>query len=104
MGWGAEEFSTSQAVPCELIDYVKPFTDSYSIIHQNHIQGLFWEEFSIENNMDFAIHIPPTKDMSDHFVNGEDTNGPNMDDLHFDMRGEASSEWNQTISECSWKP
>lgn len=35
--------------------------------------------------------------MTENFAQGDGTDGPNVDDLRFDMRADASSEWNQTV-------
>ena len=71
---------------------------THDVTSQNRIRGLFRAIFDIENDMDFALHIPPSNQTINHLNNREgDVDGPDVDDLRFDMRGDVSSEWNQRV-------
>ena len=52
--------------------------------------------FDVAHDDDFTLHEPPTHEKIHRFKRGEGE-GPNPDDLHIDMKGSISSEWNNAV-------
>lgn len=58
-----------------------------------HIRQLFKDVFGIKQDEDFVTHLAATASAIQSYIDGGD--GPNINDLHLDMQGSYSSEWNK---------
>jgi hypothetical protein len=65
-------------------------------IVQAHVHRLFKKVFEVNQDDDFATHECVLPTIARAYDSG-DGDGPDSDDLHFDMIGRVNSRWNQAV-------
>ena len=63
---------------------------------QELVRDTFKAKFEIENDDEIVKHIPACDEELEEFL-GDDTKGPNPDELHIDGRHKISSKWNKAV-------
>jgi hypothetical protein len=67
---------------------------------QSETRSLFKEKFNVDKDEEFALHVPPSRSDIEAFEEEGDagtTDGPDPDNMKFDMEGGTTSLWNKKI-------
>jgi hypothetical protein len=76
----------------------KPVNDHYLVLWKKRVLTFYREVFDIRSGMDFMDHKSANEsDVRDYAKDMED--GPNPEDLHFDMTTGPDSVWNRRVLE-----
>ncbi|EGO28287.1 hypothetical protein SERLADRAFT_405890 [Serpula lacrymans var. lacrymans S7.9] len=68
------------------------------------VQRVFKSKFTVDKDKDFAVHEPAaTKDIITFNQGDGNASGPDGEDLHFDIKGNKNSEWNNKVIRILFK-